>query len=82
MYSVVRVIEKDDGFLYEIVSNKCARVKVHSKHLKIIMEIGYVAGVKMDTNGEIQVCKGVSIEDRRTKPDSLNETSPLEEPIK
>ncbi len=66
MYAVVRVIETDTGRQYEIISNKCARVKVTSEHLKIIMEIGYVAGVKMGTNGEIEICEGVSIEDKRS----------------
>lgn len=74
MYAVVRVIENDndDGKVYEIVSNKCARVKVTPERLKMLMEIGYVAGVRL-LNGQIEVCKGVTIEDKRTQVNKLKE---------
>lgn len=66
MYAVVRMIETDNGRLYEIISNKCSRVKITYERLKLLMEVGYVAGVK-NINGAIEICKGVPIEDRRTK---------------
>lgn len=72
MYAVVRVIETDNGRLYEIINNKCARVKVTPEKLKILMEIGYVAGVKMGECGEIELCKGVTIEDKRTKAQAVD----------
>ncbi|WP_078697584.1 hypothetical protein [Caloramator quimbayensis] len=78
MYAVVRVIETDNGRLYEIINNKCARVKVTPEKLKILMEIGYVAGVKMGACGEIELCKGVTIEDKRTKPEQFESITQTE----
>jgi hypothetical protein len=67
MYAVVRVIETDNEKFYEIISNKCARFKFKIEQLKGLIEIGgYVAGVRI-INNEIEVCKGVTIEDRRSK---------------
>lgn len=67
MYSVVRVIETDNGRIYETISNKSARVKVTPERLKILMEVAYVAGVTMRENGEIKICNGVTIQDKRTQ---------------
>jgi hypothetical protein len=78
MYAVVRVIETDNGRLYEVINNKCARVKVTPEKLKILMEIGYVAGVKMGAYGEIEICKGVTIEDKRTKVEQFESTTQTE----
>lgn len=66
MYAVVRVIVTDNGKLYETISNKCARVKITPERLKMLMEMGYVAGVRMGGGG-IEICKGVTIVDRRSK---------------
>ena len=46
MYTVVRVIDTDyRGRLYEIVSNKCARLKVVDKNLRELNNITNIAGV-------------------------------------
>lgn len=73
MYAVVRVIETDKGRIYEIISNRCARVKVNEEKLKILLQVGYVAGVRKQFNGEIEICKGVNIENRRTKESEIKE---------
>ena len=72
MYTVVRVIETDKGRLYETISNKCARVKISEEKLKILMQIGYVAGVKM-VDGEIIICNGVTIQDKRTQTEHMED---------
>lgn len=74
MYAVARVIQTDNGNLYEIVSNKCARVTVAIEHLKMLMEIGYVAGVKM-LNQKIEICHGVTFEDKTSRVIKLEKTT-------
>lgn len=66
MYAVVRVIETDKCKLFEIISSKYGRVKIASERLRILIETAHVAGVKI-VNNKIQVCKGVTFEDRRIK---------------
>lgn len=66
MYAVVRVIELDKGRLFEIISSKYGRIKVTSERLRILIETAHVAGVKI-VNNKIQICKGVTLEDRRIK---------------
>jgi hypothetical protein len=75
MHSVVRVIETDNGRIYETISNKYARVKINAERLKMLMEVGNVGGVRSGKNGKIEICKGVSIEDKRTKVNTLEEIS-------
>lgn len=65
MYTVVRVIDTDyRGRLYEIVSNKCCRVKIAENNLRELAEITNVAGVWITDDG-IKVAEGVKYEDRR-----------------
>ena len=65
MYSVVRVLETDyRGRLYEVVSNKCARVKIAEENLIELTKITNVAGVIIEDN-HVVVCDGVEFEDRR-----------------
>lgn len=71
MYAVVRVIETDKCKLFEIISSKYGRIKVTSERLRILIETAHVAGVKI-VNNKIQVCKGVTIEDRRIKNKHFN----------
>ncbi|NFN49274.1 hypothetical protein FDB52_12095 [Clostridium botulinum] len=61
MYSVVRVLKTDTNIFYEIVSNKCSRTKVTTERLKMLIEMGYVAGVRL-IKDKIEVCNGVTIE--------------------
>lgn len=76
-YAVVRLIQINNGNLYEIISNKCARFKVTAERLKILMEVGCVAGVKK-VNNKIEICNGVTIEDKRTKVSELKEKTETE----
>lgn len=65
MYTVVRVLETDyRGRLYEVVSNKCARVKIAEENLIELAKITNVAGVIIEDN-HVEVCDGVEFEDRR-----------------
>lgn len=78
MYAVVRVIETDNGRLYEVINNKCGRVKITPDRLKILIEVGCVAGVKMGADGEIEICKGVIIENKRTKVEQFESITQTE----
>ena len=65
MCTVVRVLDTEkSGRLYEIVSNKCMRLKVREKNLRELNEISSVAGVWV-TDDEIVLADGVEYEDRR-----------------
>lgn len=65
MCTVVRILDTDyRGRLYEIVSNKCMRLKVAEKNLRELNEISSVAGVWF-TDNEIIPAEGVEYEDRR-----------------
>lgn len=65
MCTVVRVLDTDyRGRLYEIVSNKCMRIKVEEKNLRELNQISNIAGVWI-TDDEIVVADGVEYEDRR-----------------
>ena len=81
MFAVVRVIETDDGCrLYEIISNKCARVKITHERLNRMIEMGYyVAGVRM-VEGKIKVCDGVTIQNKRSKGEQMANQCYAEEP--
>lgn len=78
MYAVVRLIETDNGRLYEVINNKCGRVKITPDRLKILIEVGCVAGVKMGADGEIEICTGVIIEDKRTKVEQFESITQTE----
>ena len=66
MFAVTKHIIDNDGERYEIINNRCGRNEVTSEKLKVLMEIGFVAGVRFKgSNKKIEVCKGVIIEDRR-----------------
>lgn len=64
MYAVVRVILYDDKTVYEVINNRCARKKFSKEKLKLLIELGNVAGVILVDNN-ITVCNGVIIEDLR-----------------
>lgn len=70
MYAIVRVIRYDDDNVYEIINNRCARIKINENRVKMLYEIGYVAGIRLVKN-RIDICKGVTIEDRRNKKRSI-----------
>lgn len=62
-YMVVRVLNTNVGHIYEIISNKCQRVKLTEEQLRGLNNIGNVAGVFI-TDDEIKICEGVVIENR------------------
>lgn len=63
MYAVVRYIICNKGQFYELISNKAARIIVTPERLRVLMEVTFVAGVRL-VGGEILLCKGVQIEDK------------------
>ena len=67
MYTVVRKLITDyRGTLYEVISNKCARVKITEENLRELSKITNVAGVFI-TEDEVKICDGVIVEDRMAK---------------
>lgn len=62
-YMVVRVLETNIGKLYEVISNKCQRVKLTEDQLRGLNTIGTVGGVFI-SDDEIKICDGVIIENR------------------
>ena len=65
-YAVVRLIDTDGGRLFEVVDNKCARVKIDAGKLMMLAAFSSVAGVRVH-DGEIELCDGVIYEDRRSE---------------
>lgn len=66
MYSLVRYIDTDyRGRIYEVINNRCGRVKIDEEQLKKLAEITIIAGCFV-TKQEIQICKGVEYENRRS----------------
>lgn len=71
MYNIVKVIHTDyRGTLYEIVSNRCDRIKVTEKQLRGLNEISPVAGIWI-TDSDIRVHEKIKIEDRRAVVESI-----------
>ena len=65
MYTVVRVLDTDyKGRLFEVVSNKCARIKLEEESLRQLSSLTNIAGVWI-TDDEIKIADGVMYEDRR-----------------
>jgi hypothetical protein len=65
-YAVVRLIDTDDVRLFEVVDNKCSRVKMDAAKLMMLAAFSSVAGVRIQDN-EIELCDGVIYEDRRSE---------------
>lgn len=66
MYAVVSMLEIDNNSqIFEIINNRCGRIWITSERLKMLIQMGNVAGVRL-VNGEIELCKGVSIENRKS----------------
>lgn len=71
-YMVVRVIETENEKWYEVVSNKCQRIKISESVLIGLNEIDNVPGVRIDGN-QVTVCDGVVIE-KKMKKDNIEIT--------
>ena len=86
MFTLVRVVDVDECRLYEIVSNKCCRIKVKEANLRELNNITSIAGCWIHED-EIVVADGVLMVDRKTstKEQAVEvdiENSPLvEEPL-
>jgi hypothetical protein len=65
-YAVVRLIDTDEGRLFELVDNKYARVKMDTAKLMMLAAFSSVAGVRVH-DGAIELCDGVIYEDRRSE---------------
>lgn len=79
MYTVVRVLDTDyRGRLYEVVSNKCSRIKITEQNLRELAAITDIAGVWI-TDNEIKVADAVQYEDRRANTDKKVESGLLQE---
>lgn len=65
-YMVVRVIETENEKWYEVVSNKCQRIKISESALIGLNEIDNVPGVRIDGN-QVTVCDGVVIKKKMKK---------------
>ncbi|MBD5508838.1 MAG: hypothetical protein HDR05_12545 [Lachnospiraceae bacterium] len=64
MYTVVRVLDTDyRGRLFEVVSNKCCRVKITENNLRQLATITTIAGCWI-TDDEVKVADGVIYENR------------------
>lgn len=65
MFTLVRVVDVDECRLYEVVSNKCCRIKMKETDLRGLANITNIAGcwIKED---EIVVADGVLMVNRRT----------------
>lgn len=70
MYILVKVIYTDDNVVYEVVNNRCSRTKVSHEKLKMLMEMGEVAGAELLSNSKIKLCKGVTVDNRRSKKEN------------
>ena len=96
MFTLVRVVDVDECRLYEIVSNKCCRIKVKEQNLRELSNITNIAGCWINED-EIVVADGVLMVDRRTSTkeqaaevdiensplikETLVEEIPAEEPV-
>ena len=76
-YSVVRVITIEAGKLYEVISNKCQRIKLTEEQLRGLNAIGNVSGVFISED-EVKVCEGVIIEDRTSASTTKSEDTTVE----
>lgn len=67
-YTLVRVLETNKGRLFELISNKCQRVKISEEALIGLSKIGNIGGVIITENEDnttsIKICDGVVIENR------------------
>lgn len=70
-YAVVRVLDTDyRGRLYEVVNNKCQRIKLTEQEIRGLSAIINIGGVFIDDE-EIKVLDGIAYEDRRVAIDNV-----------
>lgn len=69
VYSVVRVIDIEDvGRVYELISNKCARIIFTEKQLIELSKLAWIGGVFVNEDtGEVQLCNNVKIENHTNR---------------
>ena len=65
MFTLARVVDVDECRLYEVVSNKCCRIKMKEADLRGLANITNIAGCWINED-EILVADGVLMVDRRT----------------
>lgn len=65
MYVVTRVLDTDyRGRLFEVVNQKCQRVKLNEEQIRKLADLTQVAGVRI-TDDDIEILDGIQYEDRR-----------------
>lgn len=70
MYVVTRVLDTDyRGRLFEVVNQKCQRIKLNEEQIRKLAELTQVAGVRI-TDDDIEILDGIQYEDRRVHPSS------------
>lgn len=69
VYSVVRVIDIDDvGRVYELISNKCARIIFTENQLIELSKLAWIGGVFVNEDTEeVQLCNNVKIENHTNR---------------
>lgn len=63
-YLLVRVLKTNKGDLYELVNNKCQRVKLTETQIRGLYAIGTIGGMIINEDETITICNGVVIENR------------------
>lgn len=64
-YSVVRKTLHDSEEVYHLITSKCGRFDCDAENLKMLFNFADVAGVRLNENGNIEVCDGVEVLDYR-----------------
>ena len=63
VYSVVRAIDIADTRVYEVISNKCARIILNAEQLLGLCDLAWVGGIKANRDtGTIELCDGVNVQ--------------------
>ena len=82
IYSVVRVIEKDNRKLYEVVSNTFQRIELTDIQLVGLADITEVGGVVIEENGEIRPLEGVMVDIIDSTKGEQDDTEKVERKLK
>lgn len=81
MFALTKVACTDDGLVYEIVSNECARLPITEQKLRALYSVGCLCGCWInDDTGMIEFAKGVEMLDMTTE--AIQERQRLEAKMK
>lgn len=65
-YTVIRTTLHDSEDVYQLVTSKCGRFDCDTEKLKMLCNFADVAGVRLNDDGEIELCEGVEVLDFRS----------------